>query len=845
MGRWTRAAIALCLCAGFALCGVSRADEGTDSLQVKVFEMPRPGSENVYDRAQRAIVDSFLAKSENTNTDLVSFAGLKAPGTTGDVGPLMAIAAGIAPDVLYVNFNKSGSYIHEAFLRPLDQYIIAQSQKEGIPIDPENPFSDDELPKILRGRVPEPAWPVIYRPGPDGEKHVWAIPYNTVIMTLMYRKDLFLQAGLDPDVPPATWDEFFEAAKRIHDPRRGVYGVGLSGGVFSSHSFMSFLWSSGAEAMVQNDKGEWVCAFDSDEAVLAFDFYRKLVTTPIEIGGSVYEGVVTRDQDKDTKWKQGRVGMFFGYLNAQILAEVNPEQVGIGPVPRGPGGESSSELNCRMMGLSATTTDPEILQKAFDFIWYFDSSEARQIATDVYVKNGYGRFANPQWLQDFGYTEYIRQVPKTWVEAFKNATQNGTPEPYARNAETFYREVSIPLERIVATDYSGLSDDQRHASIKATLERAVADSNRKMLGRIAPEEQQFRKRVALVVAAVILAVFSVMFAIIYRDFTPDWSKGMGWAFSRYKWAYILLIPAVLSVVLWKYVPLGRGAMIAFQDYRILRETTFVGLDNFAEILFDPSFWKYLWNSTYYMLLFFSVCFWPPILLAILLQEVPRGKILFRVLFYLPALTSGLVIAFLWKSFFEPSDAGLLNQLVQVADQAPAWIAATIPGLSWVGGLQVGQQKWLEDPSLAMMCIMLPQLWATMGPGCIIYLAALKSIPNDFYEAAELDGAGFAGKVRHIVIPYLKPLIVINFVGAFIAAFQSAEYVFVMTGGGPAEATHVLGYEIFVRSFIYLKFGIGTAMAWVLGTLLIGFTAYQLRILSRLQFKTAGTDEGKA
>jgi len=141
-----------------------------------------------------------------------------------------------------------------------------------------------------------------------------------------------------------------------------------------------------------------------------------------------------------------------------------------------------------------------------------------------------------------------------------------------------------------------------------------------------------------------------------------------------------------------------------------------------------------------------------------------------------------------------------------------------------------------------VCMILPQLWAGIGPGSIIYLAALKSIPDEFYEAADLDGAGFVGKIRHIVIPYLKPLIIINFIGAFIAAFRSANYIFIMTGGGPGDATRVLGYEIWVRSFLYLKFGIGTAKAWILGSLLIGFTGYQLRMLSRIQFKAVGEAE---
>ena len=126
-------------------------------------------------------------------------------------------------------------------------------------------------------------------------------------------------------------------------------------------------------------------------------------------------------------------------------------------------------------------------------------------------------------------------------------------------------------------------------------------------------------------------------------------------------------------------------------------------------------------------------------------------------------------------------------------------------------------------------------WLT---GSLIYLAALKSIPEDVYEAADLDGAGIISKVRNITFPYLKALIIINFVGAFIHAARAFDPIFVTTGGSPVFSTHVAGLEIWLTAFLYLKFGYAVAMAWIVGALLVGFTLFQLRILSRVQFKTA-------
>ena len=128
----------------------------------------------------------------------------------------------------------------------------------------------------------------------------------------------------------------------------------------------------------------------------------------------------------------------------------------------------------------------------------------------------------------------------------------------------------------------------------------------------------------------------------------------------------------------------------------------------------------------------------------------------------------------------------------------------------------------------------PRLWAGMGPGCLIYLAALKGIPDELYEAADMDGASFTDKILFVVIPTLRPLLIINFVGVFIAAWQAEANILAMTAGG--ANTEVAGLHIFYKAFIFLRLGPATAAAWMLGCLLVGFTLYQLRILSRVEFR---------
>lgn len=281
-----------------------------------------------------------------------------------------------------------------------------------------------------------------------------------------------------------------------------------------------------------------------------------------------------------------------------------------------------------------------------------------------------------------------------------------------------------------------------------------------------------------------------------------------------------MLPAVASVLLWIYLPMAMGTRMAFQDYGIVRDSVWVGLSNFGDMLVDATWWASLKRTGYFMLLMLGLGFWPPILLAILLQEVSHGKIFYRTVFYLPAVIAGFVVIYLWRLFYDPGAYGILNQVIALVGIEP--------------------QRWLGDPRLAMFAVVIPVVWASVGPGCLIYLAALKSVPDELYEAADVDGASFFDKIRYIVIPYLKPLIIIQFIGAFIAASQGAGFILVMTFGGPAEATRVAGLHIFQEAFLALRFGMATAMAWFLGIMLIGFTVWQLKILSRMEFRAAGT-----
>ncbi|MBI3990903.1 MAG: extracellular solute-binding protein [Candidatus Omnitrophica bacterium] len=758
-----------------------------EKVKLKVWGIPNRESVDPDSKASVAIIDKFVEL--HPEIELETQRGVFIQGMGMDSLPLLAMAGGVAPDVMYVNFRMSDTYISEGFLYPLDEYVEEWKKEEDI--------SEKIHPAI---------WPVIKRYG-----HIWSVPYGgTLAMALLYRKDLFQKAGLNPDKPPRDWNELYECAVRLTGPDEGTYGIALGTGLGMGWYFADFLWSAGGDIVVEDENGGWRAVYNDSAGVMALDFYRRLVRGRWKRNGKEYIGVGCLDVEYGTKWVTGKIGMMFQYLGNEVISTVNPNLTGVAPMPLGPTEKRGGEINSRMMGINATIKDKRIRDAAWKFIRFHVSDEALRIKTRIFVESGYAKFLSPDYLKKFGYERYLRDIPKGWAEALKMSLKTGKPEPYGKNCQHVYIEMTRPLERARIDDKT---------SSKELLDEAVKHTNEKMLGIIKPKEMRKRRMVALFVSIALAAAFAILTRIIIKSYSMPRAPGRGGKNKKYFYAYLILLPAIVSVLLWSYYPLIRGSFMAFQDYKLILPVKWIGLDNFANALFTPLFWQALLNSGFYMALFLGLGFLTPIILAIMLSEVPKGKILFRTIYYLPAVTTGLVIMFLWKGFFDPSPAGVFNKIMGFFGMAP--------------------QTWLNDPRLAMLCVVLPIVWATLGPGSIIYLAALKTIPEELYDAADIDGANIILKARYIVFPYLKPLIIINFVGAFIGAFRSFDFIFTMTGGGPNFATHVLGLEIWYNAFLYLKFGYAVAMAWLLGSLLLGFTVFQLRILSKLQFKTAG------
>jgi multiple sugar transport system permease protein len=811
------------------------AGEGT-SVTLRCWSVPAADNLSVAGRADLAVFQEFRRQHPEIRFEQTT--GLSLQGSAGSAGLVMSIAGGTAPDVTYVNFQRTRDFVARGFLQPLDDYIrpdvtAAEASREGT-FDPDIMYQG-ELNERLLPQVRE----VVTARGPDGKKHIYALPYSNLSICLIYNKTLFRKAGLDPEKDyPKTWDEFYEVSRKLTDPEKGVYGCVAFTGPGASWVAYTFMVSMGTRAMRQNPgTEEWRATFNDEGMAQAVDFYTKLIQGPWvnPKTGKTEHGVAYYEKDVYMKWDHGEIGMQFGYLADEMLmgysvdgaGGMNPDEISFAPVPRSPAGIQASELNCQMMGMFAETKDKRVRDAAWRYIRFFNGPEARRIRARVYVENGYGNMILPAKLAAYGLSEYGRRFPLLWEETYRICFSNGVPEPYGPGCQQIYHYMSRPFDKAIA-DKIGMIEDRetRLRQIRKIDDDAVREANIKMIGIVPAQEMRIRRLVSTVLATLIFAAFGVLFAYVWRLFTPPGDPGAAVAprpsnaaaLRKYRIAWLLLAPAVLGTLLFSYVPLVRGTVMAFQNFNVMGHSTFTGIDNFANVIYDPLFWKSMWRALEYSLIYLALVFFPPITLAILLSEIPRGQVFFRVVFYLPAVTAGVVTLLMWKVFFDPSAAGLANWLL--------------------GLLGIPPQGWLQDKAQAMLALMIPQAWASLGPGCLIYLAALKTVPGDLYEAAAIDGGGFRARIRHVTLPTIRPLILIQMIFAIIGSFQSADFVLLMTGGGPDYATHVVGLELFLKAYAFMEFGLASAMGWILAFVLLGFTVWQMSRLSRVTFRAA-------
>jgi multiple sugar transport system permease protein len=272
--------------------------------------------------------------------------------------------------------------------------------------------------------------------------------------------------------------------------------------------------------------------------------------------------------------------------------------------------------------------------------------------------------------------------------------------------------------------------------------------------------------------------------------------------------WLMVTPALAHTILWIAIPVLATLVLSFTDYQVFRAPRWVALENYVELWNDDVFRKATWNTIVYTFFTVPVSMAVAVVIAVLLNQKLRGRTIYRAAFFLPQVTATVAIAMVWLWMYNPQ-YGLLNGL-----------------LSMIG---VPRQVWLGDPSLALWSVIAVGIWQGIGMKMLIYLAALQNIDHNLYEAASIDGASKVQQFFSITLPMLKPATFFVFVISIIGAFQVFDQIYVLTDGGPANATTMMTYEVYRSAFQNFRMGMACAQSVVLFAFLIVLTVINRRL----------------
>jgi putative chitobiose transport system permease protein len=277
--------------------------------------------------------------------------------------------------------------------------------------------------------------------------------------------------------------------------------------------------------------------------------------------------------------------------------------------------------------------------------------------------------------------------------------------------------------------------------------------------------------------------------------------------------YLFLAPALALIAVFVLYPIVSVVYYSLTSYDIVTPPVFVGLDNYARLLDDPTFWRALTNSLVYLVAT-PILIVLSISLAIVVNRRLRGITLFRALYYVPAVSGSIAIGISWRWLFDRN--GVVNGV-----------------LLWLGAIKQPVQ-WLAEPSLILPIAILLTIWAGVGYYAVIFLAGLQNIPEELYDAARIDGCNELQKHWHVSLPGLRPQIVFVFVISSLAALKVFDEIYVLTNrtGGVLDSGTTMVFYLWKQAFVLSDAGYASAIAIVLLAVTLTFSVVNVRILER-------------
>jgi len=276
-------------------------------------------------------------------------------------------------------------------------------------------------------------------------------------------------------------------------------------------------------------------------------------------------------------------------------------------------------------------------------------------------------------------------------------------------------------------------------------------------------------------------------------------------------------PMVVFYLLWLIFPMAYSLVMSFYNWNPLaRQQTFLCWGNYREALFeDRVFWTALGNSAYFSVVTVPLGAALGLALALAINSLRRGISFFRTLYFLPVMTSMVAASIVWKWIFQPRFGVVNTVLAALGDM----VGLPVPEVNWLGSMQ-----------FAMPAVMVMSIWKSLGYTMVLFMAGLDAIPRMYHEAAAIDGAGRWQMFWQVTLPLLRPTLVFVLVTRMIFALQAFTQMYLMTGGGPVNATRTSVMLLYEQAFTSFRFGYGSAIAFLLFVVILALTVTQLRMM---------------
>lgn len=601
------------------------------------------------------------------------------------------------------------------------------------------------------------------------EEKIFGVPWLLGTRFVLYNRTLFAQAGLDPSKPPKTWEELKRAASRIRALGRDVYGFGIAVAeeLAPWQTFMPFVWQQGGNVISPDGK---LAQIDVPAIHRALSLYQSLSNTAL----------LDRQGQLDQLFASGKLGMMIsGAWNFKSIEKTNPTlSYGVALVPTPSKLEKPLSFGGgEMLVILKESKHPK---EALQFIRYLASYDVELL---------------------------ISKFQKNVLPSLKTALA----DPYFEKDER-WRVVAEQMKYVQAPPahmaWTSIGKKISHLIDETLLEKKdprvlLPKLQREVEALLSKTEKAKPIRSQWFVFGVVIVALGIFLWMAWkRSSTTTWGTRATW---------ILVSPWLVTFLVFYFYPLLYALVVSFADYHILSsQFSFKGIQNYVGTISDPLFLEATWHT-----LLFAVGTIPftvlgsLILAALIHQKIPL-KGLFQAGFFLPVVTSVIVIATLFTYFY--AENGFLNFILEalhIPRPTPAWLV---------------NQRW------ALVGIMAMAVWSSIGFYMILFLAALQSIPVELYEASRLDGAGGLQQFFKITLPQLKPMIAFVVVIQTINSLQVFPEIFTMTKGGPAGATTTIVYYLYEKGFRDFQLGEASAVAYVLCILIGIFSLIHMKLL---------------